>query len=356
MAVNPGIPNPVNPQLLQQRLQVREQEINGLKIQNRHLLSQLEQLEKQSKPQQIDTQFVADEVLKHLEPVIQKLTGTITSSFEMLQSTMRGIYQQSQRSQKAVEDMSAYTRDLEIRLNDQRKQDQNFYQDRIFSMIGNFTDRLERQIEVRLKSLGTVEILNAKQNEILNELEGLKTAFHGVQSNSESNKGEISRVERNSNEIHQKLIDVQVQTQGSLELLRDTLQQIQNHRAEFKLIRSELKITVDQVNALLGKIEEERTLLDGSVNSQSGDVLIRTLVEQKQKEIEGIERSLEQESRGKTQEDATVLLSLLRAQKDELQRAADQAKVYIRENVEIAPESIVSEANDGVAPAGEAGQ
>jgi chromosome segregation ATPase len=355
MAVNSGTQNTTNPQLLQQRLQVREQEINGLKIQNRHLLTQLEDLEKQAKPNQIDTQFVADEVRRHLEPVIQHLSGTITSSFEMLQSTMRGIYQQSQRSQKAVEDMSAYTRDLEVRLNDQRKQDQNFYQDRIFSMIGNFTDRLERQIEVRLKSLGTVEILNSKQNEILNELEALKGSFTGVQKNSESSKGEISRVERNSTEINQKLVEVQLQTHGSLELIRDALQQIQNHRAEFKLIRSELKLTVDHMNSLLSKVEEERSLMDGSLNQQSGDVLIRTLVEQKQKEIEGIEKSLERESAGKTQEDAAVILSLLRAQKDELQRAADEAKSYIQLNVagvSNAPEDIMNEVN----PSGEKGQ
>ena len=333
MAVNSSVPNATNPQLLQQRLQVREQEINGLKIQNRHLLGQIEELEKQAKPNTIDTQFVADEVRKHLEPVIQQLSGTITSSFEMLQSTMRGIYQQSQRSQKAVEDMSAYTRDLEVRLNDQRRQDQNFYQDRIFSMISNFTDRLERQVEVRLKSLGTVEILNAKQNEILNELEALKSSFNGVQRNSESSKGEISRVERNSTEINQKMVEVQVQTQSALELIRDALQQIQNHRAEFKLIRSEFKLTVDHMNSLLNKVEEERSLLDGSINPQPGDALIRTLVEQKQKEIEGIEKSLESESAGRTQEDAAVILSLLRTQKDELQRAADQAKNYIQENM-----------------------
>ncbi len=333
MAVNSSVQNPINPQLLQQRLQVREQEINGLKIQNRHLLTQIDELEKQAKPNQIDTQFVADEVRKHLEPVIQHLSGTITSSFEVLQSTMRGIYQQSQRSQKAVEDMSAYTRELEIRLNDQRKQDQNFYQDRIFSMIGNFTDRLERQIEVRLKSLGTVEVLNAKQNEILNELEMLKSNFNGVQKNSEASKGEISRIERNSNEIQQKIVDVQVQSQGALELLRDALQQIQNHRAEFKLIRSELKLTIDHMNEILTKVEEERSIGDGTLNEESGDHLIRSLVEQKQKEIEGMENTLIRESAGKSEEDAAIILSLLRSQKEELERAANQAKSYLQESL-----------------------
>ena len=81
MSVNYGT-HPANPtpnaQLLQQRLTVREQEINGLKVQNRHLLSRIEELEKNAKPNQINTQFVADEVHRHLEPVIGQLQSTIT--------------------------------------------------------------------------------------------------------------------------------------------------------------------------------------------------------------------------------------------------------------------------------------
>ena len=57
----------------------------------------------------------------------------MTASFEILQSTMRGIYQQSARAQQAVEDMAAQSRDLENRMNEQRKADQNFYQEQNFS-------------------------------------------------------------------------------------------------------------------------------------------------------------------------------------------------------------------------------
>jgi len=71
MSVNLNSQN--NPQLLQQRLNVREQEINALKVQNRHLLGKMEELEKQVKPNQINTKFVADDVQKHLEPVIAQM-------------------------------------------------------------------------------------------------------------------------------------------------------------------------------------------------------------------------------------------------------------------------------------------
>ncbi|NDG83808.1 MAG: hypothetical protein EBX52_02075 [Proteobacteria bacterium] len=333
MALNTNQTSPVNPQLLQQRLNVREQEINALKVQNRHLLGRIEELEKKAEPNQIDTQFVADEVKRTLDPVIQQMKATMTSSFEILQSTMRGIYQQSQRAEKAVADMSAHTRELEIRLNEQRKQDQNFYQDKVFSMIGNFCDRLERQIEIRLKALGAVEVMSAKQNEILVDLETVKAAVGSVQRNSESGRGDISRMEKNSVEVQQKLADVQVQTRTSEELTRDTLQQIQNHRAEFRLIRAELRQAVEAMNGLLNKVEENNELVTAGPAPRSDEQLIESLVEKKQKEIEMLENTLVEQAPGNAEQDATMILALLRAQKNDLQKAAEEAKTYLKNHL-----------------------
>ncbi len=330
MALNSNSQNTVNPQLLQQRLNVREQEINSLKVQNRHLLGRIEELEKEAEPNQIDTQFVADEVRRHLDPVVQQLTSTMTSSFEILQSTMRGIYQQSQRSQKAVEDTVAHSRELEIRLNDQRKQDQNFYQDKIFAMIGNFCDRLERQLDIRLKSLAGIEIVSAKQNEMLMDLETLNIGFAAIQKNSETNRAEISRMEKNSNEIHQNMVEVQVQSQNTEELIRDTLQQIQNHRAEFKLIRAELKQAADSMNSLLERIEETQNPTPHQQSaSVTDETMIQNLITQKQDELEELEKNIVKSQPKHPAEDATLILSLLRSQKNELQKAADEAKNYL---------------------------
>ena len=338
MALNPNSQNGTNPQLLQQRLNVREQEINALKVQNRHLLGRIEELEKEAQPNQIDTQFVADEVKRTLDPVINQMKTTMNSSFEILQSTMRGIYQQSQRAEKAVADMSAQTRELEIRLNDQRKQDQNFYQDKIFSMISNFCDRLERQIEIRLKSLGTIEILSAKQNEILVDLEAVKGALGSVQRNAESSRGDVSRMEKNSTEIQQKLVDVQVQTRSSEEIARDTLQQIQNHRAEFRLIRSELKQAVETMNGLLNQVEETQERVTVGPTPKTDEDLIHSLVEKKQKEIETIEETLVTQAPGNAEQDATMILALLRAQKNDLQKVAEEAKSYLKNSAAHNPE------------------
>jgi hypothetical protein len=354
MSVNYGT-NPAqanNPQLLQQRLSVREQEINSLKVQNRHLLNRIEDLEKNSKPNQINTQFVADEVHRHLEPVISQLQNTITSSFEILQSTMRGIYQQSQRAQQAVEDMAAHSRDLEVRMNEQRKADQNFYQDKMFSMIGAFCDRVERQIEIRMKALSTVELMNTKQNEVLADIENIKASIGIMQKNSDSNRGEISRIERNASESNEKLIDVQLQTQTSEELIRDTLQQVQNHRAEFKIIRSELKQAIEVMNRLVDRVGEEvYTIPSGDtvdLSPEAGDEvqvaaepatpaidetrIINDLIEQKHRELEVLERSIEEQSASQSKEDAAMILALLRAQKSELQRVAEDAKNYLKEH------------------------
>ncbi len=354
MSVNYGTnpANPANPQLLQQRLSVREQEINSLKVQNRHLLNRIEELEKNSKPNQINTQFVADEVHRHLEPVISQLQNTITSSFEILQSTMRGIYQQSQRAQQAVEDMAAHSRDLEVRMNEQRKADQNFYQDKMFSMIGAFCDRVERQIEIRMKALSTVELMNTKQNEVLADIENIKSSISSMQKNSDSNRGEIARIERNASESNEKLIDVQLQTQTSEELIRDTLQQVQNHRAEFKIIRSELKQAIEVMNRLVDRVGEETYSIPSGDNIDLSPVeqeeaqaaaepaapaidetrIINDLIEQKHRELEVLERSIEEQSTTQSKEDAAMILALLRAQKSELQRVAEDAKSYLKEH------------------------
>jgi len=355
-----------NPQLLQQRLNVREQEINALKVQNRHLLGKLEELEKQAKPNQINTKFVADDVHKHLEPVIAQMQATMTASFEILQSTMRGIYQQSQRAEQAVQDMTAQSRDLELRMNEQRKADQNYYQDKIFSMIGAFCDRMERQIDIRLKSLSVVELMNAKQNEVLSDVESMMGSLSLMQKNSEANRGEISRIENNASEANEKLIDVQVQTQNSGELIRDTLQQVQNHRAEFKLIRSELKTAIEYINRLVGKVESGEFALpsDPNEDSFSGPLdatpsaideskLINDLIENKHRELETLEKNIEEQNGVKAKDDATMILALLRAQKSELQRVAEDAKNYLlkehssqsarienlAENLEVNPDS-----------------
>ena len=312
----------------------------------------------------MNTQFVADEVQKHLQPVIAQLQTTITHSFEILQSTMRGIYQQSQRAQQAVEDMSAHSRDLEMRMNEQRKADQNFYQDKIFSMVGAFCDRIERQIDIRMKALSTIELMNTKQNEALFELENMKMMVSAMQKNSDQNRGEISRIENNAAEANSKLIDVQIQTQSTEDLIRDTLQNVQNHRAEFKLIRAEIKSAVEYMGKIVTKIENTSfeavnesisnpipgviLSADDETDQESNDdnQIITDLIEQKHRELESLERNIEFQTQPNTKDDATLILSLLRAQKLELQRVAEEAKSYLK-NQDFTPKmksSIQSEA------------
>ena len=357
-------------QQLQQRVFVKEQEINALKVQNRHLLEKLDELEKESRPNQINTQFVADEVQKHLSPVIDQMQSTITNSFEILQSTLRGIYQQSQRAQQAVEEMTSYSRDLEIRMNEQRKADQNFYQDKIFSMIGAFCDRLERQIEIRFKALSSIELMNSKQNEVLNDVERMRMHLDNMQ--------------KSYGDLNERINGVQIHTRYSKEMSQDLLQQMQNHRAEFKLVRMELKSAIDYINrsAYAGADEHEVESLesipsliqqnnanqavaanetnsininpineidavaasdDNEVEAISQDAeeeaadaidqnkIIHELIEKKHRELETLEKNIEFHSHENAQDDATMILSLLRAQKNELQRVAHEAKQYLKE-------------------------
>lgn len=339
MSLNNNSQNINNAQLIQQRLKVREQEVSALKTQNRHLLEKLESVEKSAKPNQINTHLVAQEVQKHLEPVIADMQNMMKSSFEILQSTMRGIYQQSQRAQQAVEESAAQSRDLEIRMNEQRKTDQNFYQDKIFSMIAAFCDRIERQIEIRLKALATVELLNTKQNEVLEDVESMKGLIASIQKNSESGRGEIARIDRNISEANEKLLDVQMQTQNTESLIRDTLQQIENHRAEFRVIRQEIKGAADTLTNAAAQMESNSMISNASakpnVNGAGENVaedenqIIQELIVQKHNELESLEKNIEAHG-AEGKDDVTMILALLRAQKNELQKVAQEAKAYIK--------------------------
>ena len=311
---------------LQNRLHVREQEIQALKMQNRHLLSKIEELEKAAEPNQIDTQFIADEVKRHIDPVVQQLQSTLNASFEMIQSTLKGIYQQSQRSQNAVEEMVAHAQGLEIRMNEQRKQDQNFYQDKVFSMIGNFCDRLERQIDVRLKSLSVVEMVHSRQNEILIDLETLKASIFSVQKFNEANRTDIHRIEKTANVIHQTLLGTQQLGKTGEE------SRVRNPVIEARQVNPRIRIqlpnpgTVEAVQVQTPNVanaspdqgdhpQSEAPTLANVISGEMGQVRLSSLAK----------------------EDASVILALLRAEKNELKKVAKKAKDYIRSSTQSEP-------------------
>ena len=151
----------------EQRLWVKEQEINALKVQNRHLISKLEESESRSH--------------SNIQPVVAEIEKSLGTAYEMLQGTMRGIYQQSQRCQAAVDELTSHSRDLENRLNEQRKADRVYFQDKIFASITAFCDRMERQIENRLQALEVIEVVHVKQNEILSDLDQIKNIFRSAE-------------------------------------------------------------------------------------------------------------------------------------------------------------------------------
>ena len=268
-------------QQIQQRLWVREQEINALKVQNRHLLTKLDDAEKSAKPNQINTQGIAEEVQKNLKPVLAEMEASLKSAFDILQSTMRGIYQQSSRAQEAVDEMTRHTRDI-----------QNQMQDNVTATMTTFCDRLERQI---LSRLNGVDILVQKQNEMLRDIETMKVAFASMQSRSENGSAEAS----------QRLVEVQIQSRNSEEVTRDALQQIRNHRSEFKILRAEV-----------------RTLLENSRSAVNGDSSDLEVSENAPLDASG--------------EDMTRVLELLRNQKSDLQKVAKDSENFLK-NAQSAP-------------------
>jgi hypothetical protein len=334
---------------MEQRIWIKEQEVSALKVQNRHLLSKLEELTQAAKPNQVNTQFIALEVQKSLQPVLQELDKSIKGAFEILQSTMRGVYQQSQRCQQAVEEMGGHTRDIEVRIQEQRKADQVFFQDKILSSVTAFCDRMERQIENRLKSLGVIEVLNNKQNEMLNDLDQVKAMVTTLHKHGDLNRADLGRIEKDAVEVGQKLIEVQVQTQNSEELSRDVLQQVQNHRSEFKLLRGELRAILESTQKLTEKVysiedqlvrNHEEKLEREIKNIEAADS-IHDLIEVREKDIENVQSVLETSETSQNKEDLALILSMLQAQKNDLKRIAKEAEIKIRAS-QSAPISAVS--------------
>lgn len=322
----------------EQRIWIKEQEINALKVQNRHLLAKLEDAEKSAKPNQINTQFVAIEVQKSLQPVLQQLEKSIQGAFEILQSTMRGVYQQSQRCQQAVEEMGAHSRDLEVRMHEQRKADHVFFQEKILASVTAFTDRMERQIENRLKALTHLEVMSSKQNEMLNDVDQMKALVTSMQKAFDLSRSDLTRMEKESTESTQKLIEVQVQTQNSEELARDVLQQIQNHRAEFKLLRGEMRSILEtnqKLNEKMNQIEaqvvqhQEKRIEQELKEIETADS-IQELIDIKDKDIQGIQEVLSAENTTQNKEDLALILEMLRSQKSNLKKVAKEAELRLK--------------------------
>ena len=185
-------------QQAQQRLWVKEQEVSALKVQNRHLIGKLEDAVKSAEPNQINTKQIADEIQKQIRPLMAEIGKTLTDSFDILKSTMRGIYQQSQRAQQAVEDMTAHSRETEKRAHDTRKSDQEYYQEKILSQVTSFGDRIERQLENRLRSLAVVELMNTKQNEVLADIDQIKSTLAAQIESNEALMNEIKVLRKES--------------------------------------------------------------------------------------------------------------------------------------------------------------
>jgi hypothetical protein len=339
---------------LQQKAWVKEQEINALKVQNRHLISKLEEAEKNFQPGQVYSQQIASEVQNYLKPVIGQIEKSLAQAFELLQGTLRGVYQQSQRAQSSFDDLANHSREFEMKMHEQRKGDQLYFQEKIFSSITAFCDRMERQIETRMSALQVVELMNIKQNEVLSDVESMKSMVLAMNKNSDLNRGEISRIEKEVIETNQRITEIQMQGSSAEEMTRDGLQQIQNHRSEFKILRGEMRAILDQTQRMNDRVTiiDER-LLESLGDGQQPNARDQERIRHELKELEAVDSlenliaikneditKIENEMKAnqanqlsENQEDLVMILDLLRSQKTDLKKVAENAKNNLRASV-----------------------
>lgn len=197
-------------------------------------------------------------------------------------------------------------------------------------MIGTFCNRIERQIEIRFKALSSIELMNTKQNEVLSDVERMRVALENINLYYQ--------------ESADKLNGVQLNARSSKEMTQNLLQQMQNQRAEFKLIRSELNTALDIMNAVpyskqnRFKPETNDDDVFASVPIQKEEIrierdpsqIIDDLIEKKHIELNELEKNTENQDPEKIQDNAAELLSLIRAQHNEIQRVADDAKQFLK--------------------------
>ena len=325
-------------QQLSQRIWVKEQETNALKVQNRHLIAQLEEAEKNTKPTEKWAQQISNEVQNYLKPVVNEIQQqsqiaqvqiekSLTQAFEMIQGTLRGVYQQSQRCQESVNQLSSHSADLERKVHEQRKADQIFFQEKIFASMQAFCDRIERQLEGRLSILSTVEVMNIKVNEMLTDIQSMKNATTSMSKNAELNRQDFTRMGRDGIENHQKLTEIEIQARNVEEISRDALQQIQNHRTEFKILRGEMRAVLEQSQRLTERFNQiELAVQNGATQSTMNE--IKEIIASDQ--IQTIQNDSDVVKMDSKNDDLGVILGLLRNQKNELKKAAKEAESYLK--------------------------
>jgi DNA repair exonuclease SbcCD ATPase subunit len=166
----------------------------------------------------------------------------------------------------------------------------------------------------------------------------MKAMMSGIHKNSDLSRADLGRIERDQDEVGQKVLEVQVQTQNAEELSRDVLQQVQNHRSEFKLLRGELRAILDTTQ----KLTEKLSLIEDRVTRQHEKKLeqeikefettdaVQDLIEIKEADIANLQTVLDAADVSQNREDLTMILDMLRSQKNELKRVAKEAETRLR--------------------------
>lgn len=186
---------------LNQRLWVKEQEVQALKTQNRHLIARLEELEKKKTDVEENTHALGEfrgtlttqltAALNAIQEQIHRFTNQILgatetslkSGFETIQQTMKALYTQNQRGQQQIENAVGSIGNLEKRVDQQANEVMNQtkvhnlqFQDKVIGNLNGFMDRIERLMDSRLQGLSELSRLDYKQEELLREIKALTAA------------------------------------------------------------------------------------------------------------------------------------------------------------------------------------
>lgn len=259
---------------------VKEQEIQALKVQNRHLIQRIEELENSKSDIEVNNKLISnfqgqlDQQLTHalnqLQQQVQKFTRAVLTNteaalkngFESIQGTMKALYSQNQRGQEQIDRALQSTLRLEEKIENhqidvlaQAKVQNLQFQDRLVGNIQNFCDRIERVVDQRLEGLSALDSLKGKQEESIKLL---------------------SNVDQHRSDLISKVMSLEITQKNTDSVSRETQNQVQALRLEVRSVR-------DEIQNLIQNIQNARTTTSNPLNDAAGD--LATIQNQKNEAI-----------------------------------------------------------------------
>ncbi len=312
-------------------------------LQNEEVVLRLGNIEKQVAQFMSQFQNVLLTMSEKLAQVTTQIPHTVQKTVSVnldkglgqIHDTIKGLYSQASRAEASVERMLGRVGDLDKRVEEINRQSS----EKTYSTMNAFFDRIERQIEIRMKSLGEIESVRAKQNETLVDLESIRQTATSLLRVMEESRSDLGRVERQIQELSVRSVDLEVQTRTHDQILKDVFVQMQSHRNDFKSLKAEIKSNLSSTEDLAGWVRQELETVQSTAR-------VEDLINMKDQEIQSMESALKESREQQNQQDLIQILAMLKSQRVGLEQVAQDSKNFIQDIVQKNSQAVAPQEGD----------